>query len=106
MDRHRRTSSSGNQWSNEEVSRKMKALQESMAKLKLHHQRLAESLSNLEKVDRAERYMVSTFRRPAPRMHGRRLEFSPVGIKEADVPMFSLAPTIPIYSSYDGCSTH
>ena len=83
----------------------MKALQESMAKLKLHHQRLAESLSNLEKVDRAERYMVSTFRRPAPRMHGRRLEFSLVDIQEADVHVFTITSTRTIHISNYGLST-
>lgn len=37
-------------------------------------------------------------------MQGRRLEFSPVGIEEANVPVFSMAITSPIRSS-DGLST-
>ena len=76
-----------------------------MEKLKLHQQRLAASLSDLEMVDRAARYMVFAFRRLAPRMHGRRLECSPVGIQEADEPVFNMVPTSPIRSSDDGLST-
>lgn len=67
MDRHR-TGTSRSQWSNEEVSVEMNALQESLEKLKLHQQRLAESLSDPATIERAARYMVSTFRRPTSRL--------------------------------------
>ena len=66
---------------------------------------MAERLSNLEIVDRVVRDMVSTVRRPTPKIKESKLEFSPIGIQEADVPMFSTTPTSPICSFDDGLST-
>ena len=82
MDIHR-SSNSRSQRSNEEVSVKMNVLQESLEKLKLHQHRVAESLSDPAIVERAMRYMVSTFRRSTSRLQGRKLEFSSTCVHDA-----------------------
>lgn len=76
----------------------MNALQESMERLKLHQQRLAESLSDLEIVERTTKYIVFAFRKPTSRLQGRKLQFSPTGVHDAGVPVFSTRPASPICS--------
>lgn len=96
MDRHKRTGSSRSRWSNEEVSTKMNALRESMEKLKLRQQRLAKSLSDLETVERATRYMIFSFRRPTLRLQRRKLEFSSMVVYDVDVSILSTTSASPI----------
>ena len=47
------------------------------------------------------KYMVSTFRRPISRLQGRKLEFFPKGVHDADVPIFNTTPTSLIRSDDD-----
>lgn len=75
-----------------------------MERLKLHQQRLTESLSDPEKIERVVRYMVSTFRRPTSRLQGRKLEFSLIGVPNVNVPIFSTTLASPICSVDDELS--
>ena len=59
-------------------------------------------MSDLEIVERVVRYLVSTFRRPTSRLQGRKLEFSPTGVHDVNVPIFSTTPVGPIRSVDDG----
>lgn len=101
MDKYRRPSS-GCRRSSMGKSEELNALAESMERLRLHQQRLAESLSDPVTVDRAVRYMVSPFRRSTSSLQGRRLEFSSTGAHDVDVPISSTAHAIPIRSVDDG----
>ena len=82
----------------------MNALWESMEKLMLHQKRLMKILLDPKRIERETWYMVSSFRRMTSRLQGRRLEFSPVGVPNANVPIFGMTPTSPIYSVDDGLS--
>ena len=73
-----------------------------MKKLKLHQQRLMESLSNPEIVESTTKYIVSAFRRPTSRLQGRKLKFSPTSVHDANAPSFSTVPISPIRSIDDG----
>lgn len=100
MDKYKKPSS-GSRRNNMGKTEELNALMESMERLRLYQQRLAESLSDLVTVDRAARYMVSAFRRLTSGLQGRKLEFSPTGAHDADVPMFGTTPARPIRSTDD-----
>jgi len=64
-----------------------------------------ESLSDPKIVERTMRYTVSTFRRLTLRLQGRKLEFSPTNVFDADVHVLTTTPTSPICRVDDGLSS-
>ena len=58
-------------------------------------------MSNPETIERVARYTVSVLRRSIRR----KLEFSLIGVHDANVPVFKTTLASPICSLDDGCST-